>query len=142
MDVFGWSLEPASGANESSVHPQGAERPYLTVRSLLGAEQVVQHPVAVGDHVEGHLEVASVAGQSFGRSEGDHGDLRVIELVEVIAHGNHVFLAGQSSQVSVQDQYEWAPSKFGGVPGLTVVVDELDVGEGVTDSEGHGVLPD
>ena len=73
--------------------------------------------------------------------EGDDGDPGVTELVEVIAHGDHVFLAGQSSKVPVQDQHEWSAAHLGGAPRSTLVVDEFDVRERVTDVEGHVVSP-
>ena len=85
--------------------------------------------------------MAPVCGQAFGGGEGDDGNPGVTELVEVIAHGDHVFLAGQSSQVPVQDQHQWSSSQLGRAPRPTVVVDKLDVGERVADVEGHVVCP-
>ena len=82
-----------------------------------------------------------VGGQAIGCGEGDDRDPGVTELVEVIAHGDHVFLAGQSSEVPVQDQHEWSPSKLGRSPWPPLMVGELDVGERVTDAEGHVVSP-
>ena len=63
------------------------------------------------------------------------------ELVEVIAHGDHVFLAGQSSQVPVQYQHEWPAAHLGGAPRPTLVIDEFHVRERVTDVEAHAVSP-
>ena len=99
-------MEPAPGSQEPGVHPDGAGGPHLAVAAPFGAEQSVERPVSVGDHFEGKMEVLTVRGEAFGGGEGDDGDPGVTELVEVIAHGDHVFLAGQSSKVPVQDQHE------------------------------------
>ncbi|MGE0307640.1 MAG: hypothetical protein AB7Q27_17980, partial [Acidimicrobiia bacterium] len=61
----------------------------------------------------------------------------VTELVEVVAHGDHVFLAGQSSKVAVQHEYQRTSVLVGGAPDLAGVIDEFDVRERVADAEGH-----
>jgi hypothetical protein len=37
--------------------------------------------------------------------EGDEPDRGIAELGEAVAHGDRVFMAGQSSQVTVEDHY-------------------------------------
>jgi len=51
-----------------------------------------------------------------------------------------VFLAWQSSKVTVQHQYEWVAAMIIGVPDVAGVIDEFEVGERVADAEGHAVL--
>lgn len=109
----------------------------MTVGASHGAEQSVQDSINVRHDVEGESKVLSVCSETFRGGEGDDGDPGVTELVEVIAHGDHVFLAGQSSEVPVQDQHQWPPSHLGRPPRLTLVIDELEVGENVTDLEAH-----
>jgi len=71
--------------------------------------------------------------------ERDHRDDRITELVEAIAHGDHVFLAGQSSQMAVEHQHDRPPPEVGGAPRLALVVDERDVGQTITELQRHGV---
>jgi len=140
VDVLGGLAEMAPSSEQTCVHPQGAERPDLAIAPSLGAEQSVQAAVDVGDDGEGNCEVVAVGGESFGRGEGDDDDGCVTELVEMVAHGDHVFLAWQSSKVTVQHQYEWVAAMIFGVPDLAGVIDEFEVGERVADAEGHAVL--
>lgn len=141
VDVLGGPMQPSAGADQSCVHPDGAQRPDLAVRAALGAEQFVEDSVGVSDDIKGESKVSPVGGQSFGGGEGDDGDPGVTELVEVVAHGDHVFLARQSSQVPVQDQHKWSATHLGCAPRPTLMVDEFDVGKRVADVEGHGVSP-
>lgn len=136
--VLGRPLEPTAGSKEPRVHPDGARRPHLAIGASFGAEQSIERPVGVGDDVERELEVLTVCGEAFGGREGDDGNPGVTELVEVIAHGDHVFLAGQSSQVPVQDQHKRPAAHLGGTPRCTLVIDEFDVGEQVADVNGPG----
>jgi hypothetical protein len=107
----------------------------------LCTEQFIEDSVGVSDDIEREPKVRPVGGEAFGGGEGDDGDPGVTELVEVIAHGDHVFLAGQSSEVPVQDEHEWPATHLGGAPRPTLVIDELDIGERVTDVEDHVVSP-
>ena len=141
MDVFGRSMEPTPGAQEPGVHPDRARRPHLAGTASFGAEQSVERPVGVGDDVEAEMEVLSVRTEAFRGGEGDDGDPGVTELVEVIAHGDHVFLAGQSSKVAVQDQHDGPAAHLGGAPRPTLVIDEFYVRKRVTDVEGHAIPP-
>lgn len=140
VDVLGGLSEMAPSQEQTCVHPQRAERPDLAIATSLGAEQSVQAAVDVGDDGEGNREVVAVGIESFGRGEGDDDDGCVTELVEVIAHGDHMFLTGQSSKVTVQHQYEWAAAMITGTPDLAGVIDEFEVGERVADAECHDAL--
>jgi hypothetical protein len=122
---------------QTCVHAQCAERPDLPVAAVFCAEQVVQAAVDVGDDGERNGKVVAVGSEPFGRGEGDDDDVCVTELVEVIAHGDHVFLAGQSSKVTVQHQYEWASAVIIGAPDLAGVIGEFEVREWVSDAECH-----
>lgn len=82
-----------------------------------------------------------VSGETIGGGEGDDCDPCVSEVVEMIAHGDHVFLAGQSSEMPVQDQHDRPTPHLGSAPRPSIVVDELDVRERVTDGEGHLASP-
>ena len=63
--------------------------------------------------------------------ERDHDRKRVTETAEVIAHGEHVFLAGQSSEVAMQDQQQGPTAMFAESPEVAVRIAEVDVGERV-----------
>jgi hypothetical protein len=137
VDVLGGRAETSSAAEQTRIHAQRAEGPDLAVAAAFGAEQAVQAAVDIGDDRERNREVVTVGSESFGCGEGDNSDGGVTELVEVIAHGDHVFLAWQSSKVSVQYQHEGVSTLFGGVPGPASVIDEFEVWESVADAVGH-----
>jgi hypothetical protein len=52
------------------------------------------------------------------------------------AHGEHVLLARQSSEVAVQDEQEDATTVIGRAPRSAVVIDEGDVGDRVAEPDG------
>ena len=126
-------------ADESCIHPDRADRPHLAVGASLGTQESVERPVGVGDDIEGEFKVRPVGGEPLRGGEGDDRDVGVAELVEVIAHGDHVFLARQSSKVPVQHQHEWSPTHLAGAPRPTLVIDELDIRKRVADLKGHGI---
>ena len=128
-------MSPAQ--EQTCIHAQRAEGPDLSVAAALGAEQTVQAAVDVGDDGERNGEVVAVTSESFGRGEGDDDDVCVTELVEAIAHGDHMFLTRQSSKVTVQHQYERASAVITGAPDLACVIDEFEVREWVADAECH-----
>ena len=101
------------------------------------AEQPVQRALRIADEGERRGEMAAMGGQPLGGGKRDHGDRGVTEVVDAIAHGDHVLLARQSSEVTVQHQHERAAHVIAGAPQPTVVVDQVDRWEGVTDTEGH-----
>jgi len=139
VDVLGRPTESATGADKSHVHPDRSRRPHLTERSSSYSQQFVQDPISVSDDVEREPKARPVGGQTLGGRERDDRDPGVTELVEVIAHGDHVFLTGQSSEVPVQDQDEWSATHRGGAPRPTRMIGELEVGERLTEGEGHVV---
>ena len=106
---------------------------HLPGAASLGAEQSVERSGRCRRQHRTGGRGASVGGETFGGREGDDGDPGVTELVEVIAHGDHVFLTRQSSEMPMQDQHEWSAAHLGGPPRPTLVIDELDVRERVTD---------
>ena len=61
--------------------------------------------------------------------ERHHDREGVAELVEMIAHGDHVLLARQSSEVAMQHQQQWPTAMIAEAPRAAVVVDEGEVGE-------------
>ncbi len=142
MDVFGGPTKLPTGAQEPEVHRDGARRPDLAIGATLGTEHSVEDPVGISDDIEGNAQVRAVGGKAFGRCESDDGDVCVTEEVEVIAHGDHVFLAWQSSEVSVQDQHERSAAHVSGSPWPTVVVDEFEVGKRVADVQQPGGVHD
>ncbi|MEO5723008.1 MAG: hypothetical protein ABIR12_01520 [Ilumatobacteraceae bacterium] len=77
----------------------------MTDGASFRAEQAVEDSVDVGNNVKGNFKVKPICGEAFGGRECDHGYPCVTELVEVIAHGDHVFLARQSSEVTVEDEH-------------------------------------
>ncbi len=81
--------------------------------------------------------MVAVGSESFWRGEGDDGDCCVTELLEVIAHGDHMFLTWQSSKVTMQHQNERAAAMIAGAPKLASVIDQFEVWHRVADSERH-----
>ena len=84
--------------------------------------------------------MVAVGAEPFGCGERDDDDGCVAELVEVIAHGDHVFLTWQSSKVTVQHQNQWPAAMIPGAPDLTGVIDEFEVRERVADADGHAMV--
>lgn len=144
--VVGRRAQPPALAEQTCVHHHRAGRPDLAERSTTGPEQVVEAPVDVGEQRELDLEVISVGGEPLWVvAEGDDDGKGVTELIEVIAHGDHVFLARQSSEVAVQDQHQRATAMVVESPPMSVVIDEGDVREHVTLADhlsvGHAMAP-
>jgi hypothetical protein len=79
-----------------------------------------------------------MGGESRGVGERDDDDLGVTEPVEVFAHGEHVFLAGESSEVTVEDRDERPPLDAPRCPGRSGVIDQLQRRKRVTDPEDAG----
>lgn len=84
--------------------------------------------------------MVSVGGEPFWCGEGNHDDGGITKPVEVIAHGDHVFLARQSSEVSVQDQHKRMSALVESAPGLSSMVNKFNVGKLVADAQGHEML--
>jgi hypothetical protein len=130
---------------ESGVEADRAQRPDLPVRSPLCTDKAVEDAVYVGQDCEWHREVITVGAESFGGCERHDGNGCVTELCEVVAHGDHVFLARQSSEVSVKDQHQRPPELIDRAPCGPVLVDKFDGWEWVSDMEclsgGHRADP-
>ena len=73
------------------------------------------------------MSVRRRAGRIIG--EGDHDGECIAELLEVIAHGDHVFLTRQSSEMPVQHQQQRCAVVVAETPRLPVVIDERDIGQ-------------
>lgn len=78
--------------------------------------------------------------QSIGLGERDDDDHRVTEVPQVFAHGEHVFLAGQSSEVAVQYQHHRTATVGAQHPRPPVLIDQLDVGDGISETKGHALI--
>lgn len=129
MDVVaGRSAQSPTATQQAGVHPQGAERPHLAVGAPFGAEQGVQRAVDIGHYVERQVEMGPVGGEPFGRGKGDDSDASITELGEAIAHGDHVLLARQSSEMAVEHQHQRTTLLVGRSPRPTGVVDEFQIG--------------
>lgn len=79
-----------------------------------------------------------ICGKAMGIGEGDHGDSGVCEVVEVVAHGDHMFLARQSGQMTVQHEHHRPTGLIGESPRAKVMVDQGDVGHLVAYVQSHG----
>lgn len=128
--VFGKAPKLSAASHQAYVHGERAGRPHITNRATSGAEQVVQLSLTVGQQGKRQIEVFAV-GRQLCRvvSERDHDRKRIAELIEVIAHDDHVFLAWQSSQVTMQDQQQRSAAMILEPPWRTFMIDEGDFGE-------------
>lgn len=89
-------------------------------------------PLEVGDDREGDPEVGAVGGEPRRLvGEGDDDGKGVAESIEVVAHGGHVFLAWQSSEVAVQDEQQRPATVIAEAERAPFVIDEGDVREWV-----------
>ena len=73
------------------------------------------------------------------RRRGGARDIGIIEAVAVIAHGDHVFLAGQSSEVPVEHEHDGPSTVVRHSPRRSGVVDQLEIRDRIADSQGHCV---
>ena len=91
---------------------------------------MVQVAFRIGQYRERNIEVGSVGVELGGVVGERHHDREgVTESVDVIAHGDHVLLARQSSEVTMQYQQQWPTAMIAEPPRAAVVVDEGEVGE-------------
>ncbi len=105
--VLGECVEPSTPAQETRVHHHCARRPDPPQRTASGAETAIEHPVDIGDDGEVDAEVGAVGGEPrpvVGEGDDDRED--ITELVDAVAHGEHVFLARQSGEMTVQDEQQ------------------------------------
>ena len=114
-------------AQQPGVHRNRAGGPHLADRAAARTEELVQDAVDVGEHREPDFHVVAEGGEppSIVGERDDDGEC-VAHLSEVIAHGDHVFLAGQSSQVAVQDQHDRPTAMVLETPRVPFVIDEAD----------------
>lgn len=102
--VLSGSAELAPPAKQFVVEPERVEAPNLRERAPSQTELTVDGPLLVGQEGPRNVEMFPVGGQLPDRGEGhDRGPHRG-ELVEALAHGEQMLLAGQSHQVAVEDQ--------------------------------------
>jgi hypothetical protein len=137
MDIFSWPSEPSTGTYQSDIHFQCASRPHLTGCPPDSAKQRVQGPVGVSDDIEWQPQIVAIEGETVNTGKANNGDPGITELVEVIAHGDHVLLTWQSGEVTVQDQHQRETPKLGRPPRPTVVVDEFNIGQQITNVQRH-----
>ncbi len=140
-NIFGGLGKTSAAKQQSRVHAQRAKRPDLAGATAVSAEQLVQTAVDIGDDRKWNRQVVAVSSESFRCGKGGNDDVGVRELVEVIAHGDHMFLTRQSSKVSMEYQYQRAASLVGGTPDLPVVIDEFDIGKQIADTQRHVRVP-
>ena len=100
---------------------------------------MVEAAIDVGEYRELELEMGAVRSKTLGVvGEGDDDREGVAELAELIAHGDHVLLAGKSSEVAVQYEHQRPAAMVAEPPRVPLMINEGDVGEEVTLSD-HGV---
>jgi hypothetical protein len=90
VDVLGRAPQPSTAAEQSSVRFQRTGGPHLPASAPIGAEQSIEPPVGVREDHERQFEVIAIRAESSRVGEGDEGDDGVTELVDLIAHGDHV----------------------------------------------------
>ena len=83
--------------------------------------------IGVGEEWEGQLEVVAMSGQPLLVDEGHRGEVSVAESVELVAHGDQVLLAGQSHQVTVEDQQDMMAPVIGERPRPAFVVEGSEI---------------
>jgi SAM-dependent methyltransferase len=92
----------------------------------------------VGQHGVRQRQATSVAPEVARRRERDEGDNRPVQLFEPVAHGDGVFLTGESGEVPVEDQHDGGPAVVRQSPSGAGGVRQVDVGGSVPDAHGHG----
>jgi hypothetical protein len=129
--VFVDHAEPTSLAEEAGVHAQRSDRPDVVPLATCCAEEVVQLTLRIGDQGDScRRELQMVGGGTDALRvvcEADDDRLCLAEPVEVVAHGDHVFLAGQSSEMAVEDQDDGSAEQGVEMPGRSMAVDQLHI---------------
>lgn len=133
------ALQPASRPEQPRIHRECARRPDPTERTTRCAERSVHRPIGVDEHRHIDLVEAEMAAVRSGghdtAGERDDRDVGVGEPVVVVAHGGHVFLTGQSSEMAVQHEHHGATAVLRHMPGCSVVIDEHEIGDGITHTD-------
>lgn len=105
--VFGGPGHPTQTvlSEELDVLSRRSDSPDAPDRAATKSERVVGGPVGVDEQLDVELMFATV-GRKVGRvGEGDEDDVGVVsEVGEAVAHGARVCCAGQSMNVSVENQ--------------------------------------
>ncbi len=92
--------------------------------------------VGVDEHGELDSVVGHVAGDERWIGEHDERDVGLgWEVVEAVAHGDHVVGTGQSMQVAMEDEYHRAPAVLAQTPAAAVGGGEIDLGGGLADPD-------
>lgn len=119
--VLGRPLESPALAQEPRVRPPHLRSPDLPHRPSTESVGAVGGSLLVDEQGERREPVALILGDVLGRAERDDDHFRITELVEAVAHGDRVFLAGQSGEVAVEDQHDWPSFMIGQPPAAAVV---------------------
>lgn len=105
------------------------------MRAVSRTDKAVERPRPVRQDGKGDCEVGAVCGEPVGFGEGHHSDSCITEMGEMVAHGDHMFLAGQSSEVAVEDQDDRSASVLGQRPGAAVLIDEIHIWHGLANTQ-------
>jgi hypothetical protein len=102
--VAEWLAQSVAISHETDVHRNRPARPDLSERSSTRPEQPVQLAVDVGEQWEIDAEMFGEGSQPrWVVGESDDHRLGIPQIVDVLAHGTHVLLARQSSEMPVQN---------------------------------------
>lgn len=101
--VLGGAMQSPARSHEPRVHAEGPDAVDAPPRTAPEIECSIEDPIRVGQDGERKREAIVILTEAFASGEGDHHHVGGPELVEVIAHGDHVFLAGQSGEMAVED---------------------------------------
>jgi hypothetical protein len=128
--VLGGAAQSPSTANQLRVHRERPRRPHPPERPSPCSEHPVDHPVDIGQHRKVEPEMGSIRRETRrGVGKGDHNRKSMSEFAAVITHGDHVLLAGQSSEMAVQDEHQRTAAMITQAERQAVVIDEDDLWE-------------
>ena len=130
------SIEPLAAEQQRHVLPRCTPAPDPSDRPASEVEESIQLPVLIGEHRQRIGKPSAVTRQVARSSEGDDDDVDGVEIsgFELSStHGVDMGPAGQSSQVTMKDQHHRGAPMFTESPPFAVVVDQVDVGNQVTD---------
>lgn len=125
--VFGRAPQFSPLPQQACVKEQGTRVVHVAERGSTQLELAVDGSIGVGEQGKWQVEVVAVVRQALRACEGHGGDVSVAEAVDLIAHGDQVFLAGQSHQVAMEDQHHGLTAMIGQRPGASFVVERREV---------------
>ena len=128
-----------AGAKQLDVLLRRLPTPHTPEGPASKAEGPIGLALYVADDGERIGESLPVAPEHPRIGERDHDNLAVAQFVLSSAHGVDVCFAGQSSEMSVQDQHQRLADRIAGLPSRAGVVDQFDVREDVADRQGLSV---